>query len=291
MPPDKGASLYSPMMLRIPLSKHSITVNYAEIRDEANIEVDHLHDCLEICYCLENTLTVRAGGSSYELSPGNFLLILRGIPHSVINNRDTKNKHFIIDFDFPNVDEHNEKDHPLAAKVDKLSSLWSAVRGDNRLDDIKLILGKMERELLDKNIGWLFLYRGHCLEFLVECIRDVIPPGNDIKHSRETNLAIEILKCIQSNYNKKMSLSEIATAMHISVRHAERVFLDYFGVNYTKMLNLYRIYHTKELLIKTKLCLDDIAELVGYSSGQILNKRFSDIEGISAREYRAAHKK
>ena len=285
------SALYCPLLIKLPLAEYTINMSYAEILDETYMDITHVHDSFEICFCLEGTLVINTGGRLYTLLPGDFLLIMPGVGHISIYNPAVRNKRFIMIFDFPHIDEQNEKARPLSTQLDKLSRLELVVRGTRPVDEIIAICGKMEKELQEKDTGWLFLFRGYCLEFLLKCLREVIGVTHEApKEADNHNLAIEISKYIQSSYEEKLTLSAIASDFHISPRHAQRIFKDYFGVSFTKSLNLCRINHAKSYLVNTDLSINEIAERVGLSSEQTLYRLFREQENMSINEYRKSQK-
>ena len=281
--------LYCPLLLKLPLGVHAINLNYVEILDKKTIDMNHIHNSYEICFCLENSIIVKAGNCEHTLHPGEFLLIMRGTPHNVIYDPERDKKYFIMIFDLPDYYEYNEKKHPMVSKIDRLSRTSMAVKGFCPVSDIRDVLSKMEKEFFEKNIGWVFLFRGYCLEFLVHCLRKIIAPTYE--HTKQAdNLAIEVTKFMQKNYSEKITLKDIADALNISQRHAQRIFTDYFGVSCAKALNLYRMNYAKHYLVMTDLTVEKIAEQVGISSAQSLNKLFKDHEQMSANEYRTKKK-
>jgi AraC-like DNA-binding protein len=234
---------------------------------------------------------MKAGDKEYLLSPGDFLLIMPGTPHSVIFNPAKEKKYFVMAFELPHLEENDEQNRPLVTKIKKLSCTLLVARGFCCLSETTEILDKMEKELIERKTGWLFMFRGYCLEFLIHCLREVIEPANETpKETDNLNLAIEIINYMRSYYNQKITLKDISDILHVSSRHAQRIFKDFFGVSYARTLNLYRMNYAKNYLINTDLSIDEIAELVGMSSAQTLYKLFREQEKMSINEYRVMQK-
>ena len=282
---------YFSMLVRLPLVSYAFIMNYIEVLNEKCIDINHVHDCFELCICLENKLSVKADGYNHVLNPGDFILIMPGTPHNVVFEPDIKKKYLIMILDFLNDDEFNEKKRPLMAKINRLSQSVSFARGACPVGDIIAILIKIDEELRAKRDGWFLLFRGHCLEILFHCLREVgTPLSEEPTGTIKPNLAIEIKKYIQDNYDKKISLEDIANALHTSPRNAQRAFSDYFGVSCAKTINLYRMNYAKSYLTGTDLPINEIAERVGLSSAQLLNRLFRENEHMTANEYRAMKK-
>ena len=284
-------ALYCPANLKLHLSTSAIEMTYMEMLDETYLDITQIHDCCEICFCVENCLTMNVGGNEYELSPGDFLLIMPGLPHNAVYRPEEKKKYFDIMFEFPYMEKDDEKNRPLSTKLNKLSRLGLASQGTCPVDRIRSILDKMEKELTEKNTGWFFLLRGYCLEFLINCLREVIGPVTERPpEMNNLNLAMGITKFMHDNYGKRITLMDVAEAIHVSPRHAQRIFKDLFGTTYAKALTLYRISHAKSYLVNTDLSIDDIAEMVGFSSSQPLYKFFREQENMPITQYRTKQK-
>jgi len=285
---NQKRALYCPMIIKLPLSSYSFNMNYIEVLDETYIDISHVYDCYKLCFCLENKLKIKAGNRDYELLPGNFLFVMPGTPHSVTHEPDVMCKYLIMMIDVPHVDDFDEKNRPLITKINQLSRSVLAANGFWPVENISELLDKMEKELNEKRTGWLFLFRGYCLEILLNCLREVIEPVVESpKEMKNLNLAIEITRYIRNNYREKIELKDIANEFHISPRHAQRIFTDYFGVSLAKTVNLYRMNYARNFLIRTDLSIDHVAERVGLSSAQSLNRLFKEHEGMSAGEYRS----
>ena len=285
-------TLYCNAHVKVPLSSYAIVMTYFELLDETHADFKQLHDCCEIYFCLENNLIINAGGREYVLSPGEFLLIMPGMPHNVVYTSDEKKKYLCMMFQWPKIEKGTEQNRPLASKICKLASLDFATKGSCSLEKIMTLLDKMEMELDVKDSGWFLLFRGFCLEFLIYCLREVIEPitTSAPREMSSINEAIAITKFMHKNYSKQITFRDVANAIHMSPRHAQRVFKDFFGISFNKALALYRLNHAKNYLANSDLTINEIVEQVGLSSPQSLYKLFREQENMSAKEYRVVQK-
>jgi len=291
MPEQRKYALYCPANVKLPLLSYAIEMTYLELLDETSVDFTQVHDCCEIYFCLENNLAVQVGGREYVLAPGEFLLIMPGMPHNAVYDPAEEKKYLDVMFQWPHIEKDSERHRPLVSKILKLASLDFAAQGSCPIEEIMDLLNKMEREMRERDTGWHFLFRGYCLEFLIHCLRKVIEPVTVFPREMDSiNLAIGITKYMHKNYNRKVTLNDVADVVHISPRHAQRIFKDFFGVSFSRALSLYRMNHAKNYLINTELTIDEVAERVGLSSSQPLYKLFREQENMSINEYRVMRK-
>ncbi|MCU6794123.1 helix-turn-helix domain-containing protein [Paenibacillus sp. WQ 127069] len=111
------------------------------------------------------------------------------------------------------------------------------------------------------------------------------------KGQRSGNLVSLIEKYIQEHYTQDLGLEQIADEMGVSVKYVSRVFKDKTGVYLTDYINQVRIEKAKELLTRTEMKVNDIAESIGIHSRTTFLRVFKKVEGISPNEYRTLYKK
>lgn len=95
---------------------------------------------------------------------------------------------------------------------------------------------------------------------------------------------------IEENYNRDISLSDIAEYVYISTSHFARAFKKCYGISPIQYLLTTRIEKAKTLLEETNNKVGDIASFVGFSAQQRFNDIFKKHEGISPSEYRQKYR-
>lgn len=91
---------------------------------------------------------------------------------------------------------------------------------------------------------------------------------------------------IAGNFQKKLSLDEIADALHINSSYLSRVYKLKSGKNlFDAIINL-RIEAAKDHLLHTELKTYEISELVGVDDASYFSKMFKKITGLTPKEFR-----
>lgn len=93
-------------------------------------------------------------------------------------------------------------------------------------------------------------------------------------------------KLIQKYYDQGITLEEIADKLYVSEEYLSTQFKKETGSTFTETVRKYRIEKVKELLINTRLKLNQIAELAGYSDPKYMSKVFKEEVGMLPTEYR-----
>ena len=114
------------------------------------------------------------------------------------------------------------------------------------------------------------------------CITDC--PGE--KSNRTNERLQELLRYLQTNYNRKITLQDIADHVNLSKSECSRFFKKATGETIFEYLLKYRIEKSIELLRTTDMTITEIAYETGFMSQSYYDQRFRKIKGISPLKYR-----
>jgi len=103
---------------------------------------------------------------------------------------------------------------------------------------------------------------------------------------RKNSVVDEIARFIRDNYNRELTLQEIAEHFFLSREYVCRRFKQETGENLIDFLSRVRIEKAKELLVNPNLKIVDISQTVGYQDEKYFSKVFKKLEGVSPNEYR-----
>lgn len=91
---------------------------------------------------------------------------------------------------------------------------------------------------------------------------------------------------IETNYAQLVSLDELAENLHVSKYHLQRTFAEKVGLTPHEYTNRIRIERAMELLRQTESSIEEIAKLVGFSSGSYFIKVFAKLTGMTPGAFR-----
>ena len=117
-------------------------------------------------------------------------------------------------------------------------------------------------------------------------------PDKDTDYINSSHKIVsEVTTYINNNYQDDISLFSVAYKFHVSPHHLSRIFKKYIGFTFTEYLNGIRIKEAQELLRKTSIKIQDIAEKVGFRSSTQFGRSFKKISGVSPNTYKNLHRK
>ena len=97
---------------------------------------------------------------------------------------------------------------------------------------------------------------------------------------------LPVTEYLKVNYMNKVALSDLAQRVGMSVRKLQRRFQETFKTTPQKYVGKLRVLEACELLVGTKLPITEIALQVGFYDHSAFSKKFSELIGVSPREYR-----
>jgi two-component system response regulator YesN len=94
-------------------------------------------------------------------------------------------------------------------------------------------------------------------------------------------------KYIINNFNKDITLKDVAAEVYLSHNYLSELFKKEVGEGFYDFLSNYRIKKAKEILMTTNLKIYEIAEHVGYSDSITFGRAFKKITGITPNSFRS----
>jgi AraC-like DNA-binding protein len=95
-----------------------------------------------------------------------------------------------------------------------------------------------------------------------------------------------VARHIERNYDKPVSMEEMATLVGLSSTHFNRRFQQLLRMTPMQYLRMVRVQAARNLLSSSSLSLVQIAAAVGYTDQSHLTKRFREVTGMTPAAYR-----
>ena len=91
---------------------------------------------------------------------------------------------------------------------------------------------------------------------------------------------------IDANYDKPVTLAEIARVCHLSVSRLAHVFKEQMGITIIDYVTSVRIERAKEMLLSTDQNCTEVCFEVGYNNQSYFTRTFKELVGMTPRQFR-----
>lgn len=245
---------------------------------------NHWHPAIEIIYMLEGELTVTAESVSRQLHAGQCTLINPGVIHSTKCVSPNKAIVFQIPLDFislyiPDIQKFVFLlDDPAASPVRQ-----------TKLDVFKDTLIQMQVANDIRPEGFILRFNSLLFEVLFQLYHNFSTPvfqSNLNQKAKDLDRLNKVLSYTAQNYNRPISIDEIAQIAYLEAGYFCRFFKKYMGstfLEYQNELRLSRIYHD---LISTDDTVQRILERHGFTNYKLFRRVFFEHFGATPSEVR-----
>jgi transcriptional regulator GlxA family with amidase domain len=93
---------------------------------------------------------------------------------------------------------------------------------------------------------------------------------------------------VAADLARDWSLGELARIACVSDRHLSRLFSEHVGMSIVQYVNRLRVARAQELLSKTKLGMEQVAERTGFGSVRQFRRAWHRVHAMAPRAARAA---
>ncbi len=254
--------------------------------------VTHSCDYYSLLYLMEGNLRLTIEDNTYDVVPGDFYLLPPNIPYAATAQPESigifldMRKSFLnsnykllfqedsrLETFFMNTLAENTHVSHLLIHTQNTSSQ------KNRILDIFL-------EYINQNSYSNSAMKNLFSLLMIDILRDSkteILSSTPIRSGEY--LYRDILEYINHNY-QTASLKELADSVHFSKQYICKIVKQYSGDTFQNLLIQTRLKMVENYLVDSKLSIETIAELCGFSTAAHLSRCFKNKYGISPTKYR-----
>lgn len=235
----------------------------------------HFHNNLELLLVLEGSIYVGVKGNDYLLEKNDIILINPNEIHSTRNNINTNTLLSIkIQPSFYNKSYANFKDNNY-----KLNSNTTRNSEKEHIDNIRHIMLQIAWILNKKDQGYEFK-AGSYLYLLGETISnnfssEAISEESELKDNDIDRLQ-RIINYISKNFNKEITLTDIAENENLNYHYLSRFIKEKLGVTFKEYLNSLRLEKSIRLLLRTNDNITHISNNSGFPNVNSFNTIFKE---------------
>ena len=250
------------------------------------------HEHYEMVYIKKGDAVFEIAGQPVMLGPNDVVVIKPRQLHKFIVKSDSGCDFIVLSFKFENRINGEYSEVPLEDFLNFVSSKESGSFISLKIsqkNEIIVLLNRIIKERESSEPGSDFLNHLLVLELFVLLSRALKMEWENSIKSKSPKLRELInisINYIHNNFEREISLGDIAKFVFLSPSYFARVFKEEAGLSPISYLLKIRIERAKELLADTELKISDIALSVGFSNQQRFNEMFKKYARQTPLQYR-----
>ncbi|MCD8154818.1 MAG: helix-turn-helix domain-containing protein [Clostridiales bacterium] len=247
------------------------------------VEPTHFHQSIEILYILEGSPEVTIHDSVYRAQPEDILVINANKRHSYISREDVLIGCFEINF------------RMLCEMLNTNQILFwcNSVKNKNAAyDEMREVFRQIFNHYAYRETGGKLVLQSLYYKLLQILVKNFLVRSDDRRFAEEQDLdenrIAEIVNYVNANYQRKISLSELADHLYLSVPYLSKYIKKNLGMNFLDYVNNIRIFHAVDDLLYTAAPITSVAMENGFASTAAFNAAMKKVFNLTPSEYRAS---
>lgn len=250
------------------------------------------HDFYEMVYTKKGNAVFEISGRTAAIGPNDIVIIKPNQPHKFFVKSEAGCEFIVLYFEFIN---QKNNQYSEASMEDFLNFVRGGESGNfitlkvSQKNEIIMLLNRLLKEKESSEIGSEFLNHLLILELFVLISRALKMEWEDSIKGKSTKLKELIqtsVNYINNNYERDISLKDIARYVFLSPSYFIRAFKEEIKISPINYLLKVRVERAKELLADTDQRISDIALNVGFSNQQRFNEIFKKYAKMTPLQYR-----
>lgn len=255
-----------------------------------------IHETFELVYIKSGKGLFEIGSQHVEVGSNDIVIIKPNNHHKLAVTSEGGCDFIVLYFKFVNQSSHELSGASLEDFINfvsgKDSGTFIKLKVSHK-NDIIILLNRILKEKTSDQLGSDLLNYLMLMELFVLISRALKAEWeNSIKNKspKIKELMHSAIQYILNNYEREISITDIAKYVFLSPSYFTRAFKEDTGVSPMQYLLNIRIKRSCELLSETDLRVGEIAHSVGFSNQQRFNDMFKKQTGMTPMQYRNSSK-
>lgn len=254
-------------------------VNFCTFIDDCSYTPNHWHRSIEIKYMLEGTIYNSFEGKTYKLTSGKCLIINSNVVHS--DKSMEYSRYILLHIPINFLEKYIPDIRQLRFEINEDDNDYQNLA---KINTLKQMLAQMKDLYDTQNKGFLLKFNGllfNVLSLLYTDFSKQISKSNIEMEQKDFARLDKILQYINKNYNRPISLDEIASVVVFSPAYFCRFFKRYMGTSFLEYQNEIRLSFIYRDIIGTKEPVYQILEKHGFTNYKIFRRMFYENFGTT----------
>ncbi len=245
----------------------------------------HVHSFFEICYAYQGRGTFRIQEQEFQVQAGDVFVARPAEAHEIISSQnDPLGIYF---WAYTLLPSEKSNDDILSIDIVMKAFLTSQQAVSTKTPTMLRTLELLTEEVARKEPGYLQAIEGLVVKLILDTARAVVdlprlsvPLDPPAKCSEEAVVQV-MLRYLRDNYSCPLSICDLAAQVHLSERHASRLFHHAMGTSIKEYLTSLRIEKATKLLLDGRTPIKEIALATGYPDVRYFTTLFRQRVGLT----------
>ncbi len=262
----------------------STGVHFRTSEDPGSYIPAHLHNAIEIIYLLEGSLTVTTKNNNQEYHAGECILINPNVVHATKCTKANTAILFQIPLSFLSL--YIEQPEQLVFHLDTENR--DAIK-NTKIAVFKETLMKMKIATDVQPEGYILRFNSLLFEILFQLFHNFstrVVQDDQSQRSKDKERLNTILDYIKKNYDRHISIEEIAGIAYLQPSYFCRFFKKCTGITFLEYQNELRLSYIYQDLLSTDDSVKNILERHGFTNYKLFRKIFYEHFGTTPTKLR-----
>ena len=254
----------------------------------------HSHDFIEIAYVMHGEFSQMISGKKRTFSEGSVCIIDRNTIHcDYVNTSDNfviflcMKEDFFSELFISEIDDSNLQQFIRKALLTQktLKQFLHFIPRDD-LNSIYELIELVAKEKSDNDKGSHYLIKGLIIRIFDRLTKhfDLSLTSAQLEKMNDL-LYMEVEQYLRTNY-KDATLNHLVNLFHFQEDYFTRLIKKHSGMTYSQLLKKIRVSKAEEMLLNTRMSVNDIMEAIGYENRYHFYKVFSEFNNMTPKQYR-----
>lgn len=251
----------------------------------------HRHDFVEVLYCLKGNYVITVNGDKFLFKPEDMVIIGSRSIHEISPVDDPEGNYLVVKFQpemiYSSYLSSIELKYVLPFIFNNADGkyIFSAEKMKN--SGLKNVFKNIKKEIKEQKYGYEIALKSDIYKIVLWVVRSLEEEKGILSlYTEQTVEKIEkALKYIEKNYQKPLTVKEIAENSYMEYTYFSRIFKQITSMSCCDYINYFRVKKSEALILENELNITQIAGKVGFDSVSYYIKNFKRFNGKSPKKY------
>ncbi len=268
-----------------------ITLHFFEFDKDYSFKGE-FHDFWEIVFCVKNGIYCTTNGKKVYLKSGEAIFHKPNVFHSLFADGENPSNVIIISFDSKSSAMRFFENKVFLLSEFEQKLFFDIMEEGKKTFDIPFSDPEIKKMnlLSEPTLGGRQLIKNYLEVLLINVIRNRTETenGNNIflsERELDNRMVKSVIEFLSQNVYNKISIDDVIKQINYSRALMFREFKKETRKSVIEYYNILKINKAKELLLKEKKTVKEVAEILCFDTPNYFSKVFKKTEGVSPKQY------